>query len=168
MSFACASGSALQAQVANPRPASGVGVLEIPPAEQTDQEWRDQDPNRFLKVRGDFDGDGLGDLASIWIDRTFNDRVLIVQIVQESNPGKWWPVNVEVAFNKLATTGIRLVEPGAYVTACGKGQRECREGEPKTIAITRPSVSLFQHEGGKTFIYWNDESKSWSSVDIDL
>ena len=63
-------------------------------------------------------------------------------------------------------TGIRLVEPGVYETACGKGQRECQPGEPRILTLERPAISLFEYEGEETIYYWDIETRSYIGVEM--
>jgi len=50
----------------------------IPPSNMTRQEFRQKDPNRFLSVKGDFNGDGVQDKALLLVNLHSHKMALFV------------------------------------------------------------------------------------------
>jgi len=53
--------------------------------------------------------------------------------------------------------GIRLVKPGSYKTAYGKGyfDRERLEDEPDILVLEKDAIDFFEFESANSIFYWN-------------
>lgn len=139
----------------------------IPKDEETSGEldWRDEDPNRFLTVQADFDGDGSIDEAKmlindlkkkigIFVFLSENKKLRIIQLIEFENN------------SRLKAFGIAKVNPRKYETACGKGYFDCSPDEPDMITLTKPGINFFQFESASVFFYWDDRKKSFKKAQI--
>jgi hypothetical protein len=127
--------------------------------------WRKENPERFLKVIGDFNGDSEADEARLLLRK--KDKALGLFI-----KNRWSKHNefflLEVGDSSLIHSfGIRLFKPGLYVTACGKGYWGCGENEPPEIQLGHDAIDLFKIESANSFFYWdstiNDFKRIWIS-----
>jgi hypothetical protein len=126
--------------------------------------FKNEFPKPYL-AEADFNGDGLKDEAwllirtsgKIWGLFVFFKRAdFSVHVV------KVWETE---GLNYLYRTGISIVEPGSYKTACALGYGDpCQEGEPKLIEIKFPGINLFEFESRSSLIYWEPDSKKFRMV----
>jgi len=63
--------------------------------------------------------------------------------------------------------GISIVQPGEYITACGKGYYKCKPNEPTEIESYKPSINFYLFESANSYFYWDDNTKdfkrNWNS-----
>jgi hypothetical protein len=99
-----------------------------------------------IKVKADFNGDGIEDQAWILLKQNGtgwgvfvflgrkNETPRIIKL-EEQNDGKL----------TAQMFGISVAPPSntMWKTACGKGYFECKPGEPEEIQITLPSIEFF-------------------------
>lgn len=102
-------------------------------------EFRNEIPEPF-HVRADFDGNGLEDDAWILIRNDGGDWGLFV--LMSMNDGQIEIIQlVDALDGTYNNTGIELVNPDVYKTACGKGYWECATGEPEEVELKRPAIN---------------------------
>ncbi|MDD5711204.1 MAG: hypothetical protein PHY31_00435, partial [Smithellaceae bacterium] len=128
--------------------------------------WRDKDPDRYLVVKGDFDGDGEEDIARLLIDDEHNKIGVFVALSSRGRNAA--PLQVETIGNEkmIEIFGIELVSPGSYWTACGKGYWNCAKDEPAKIHLTHPAINLFSYESASTYLIWNTKRKRFVKIVI--
>jgi hypothetical protein len=133
-----------------------------PTREEASGSWRQKSPTRFLKVEGDFNGDGKSDVAQILVDPSKNKFGLFVKF---GGAGQWQLVfDYDLAF--LGRYGIDFVKPGKYETACGKGYGDwaCAHKEPDWLQLSNPGIDLFYTESSESIYFWDQPSKKFREV----
>jgi hypothetical protein len=60
--------------------------------------------------------------------------------------------------------GVRLVNPGTYETACGKGYGTCTTDESRQVTLKYPGIEYFQYEGGSSYVFWDDTRRQLQRV----
>ena len=125
--------------------------------------WRKEDPDRYLLVRADFDGDGKEDTARLVINDKENKMGMMVKL---STLGKAEPLLIETNSDKgaIKAIGIKIAKPGKYQTACGKGYYDCKNGEPEQIQLDRPGIDFFKYETANMFFLWNAAKKTFNEI----
>ena len=111
----------------------------------------DRAPDQKLSVTADFDGDGKPDRASVVIHEA---RGRIGVFVTRGAGGAAIKLS-ESELDQLPDTGLLILPPGSYETACGKGagsaSTPCR---PKVVA-KRPSLGVVDFEASEEIFIWN-------------
>jgi hypothetical protein len=134
----------------------------MPPATMTGQEFRRKDPNQFLVVKGDFNGDGVPDKAFLLVNQHTHKLGFVVCLTTTTGCD-WHRLEVmEIAF--LDVMGIALVKPGEYETACGKGYWECDKDEPEKLKTKRDAVEFFKDESASSVYVYNTMKHKFISV----
>jgi hypothetical protein len=124
-----------------------------PPAKLTGQEFRRKDPNHFLIVTGDFNGDGVQDKALLRVNQQTQKLGFFICLTTATGCD-WHRLEVmDIAF--LDVMGIGKVKPGQYETACGKGYWDCRKDEPTTLSTKRDAVEFFKDESASSVYVYN-------------
>ncbi len=126
-------------------------------------EWRKENAELYLTAKGDFDGDGENDGASLLINDKENKTGLFVTLASRTNSP---PILLESINDKQAIKGIgiRVVSPDHYKTACGKGYRVCKPDEPSEIQINYPAIDLFQYESSNSFFVWDGKENNFKKI----
>jgi hypothetical protein len=152
------------------RPASAQDSLPSgwrkPALAEADGEWRKKNPTRFLVAKGDFDGDGKGDIAELLVDVPGKHFGLFVKL---AGTAEWQRLDSgEGDVKDLAEFGISPVKPGKYKTACGKGYGDyaCSHGEPELLELSRPAVDYFYNESSDYIFYWDTKAKKFIRVQM--
>jgi hypothetical protein len=134
-----------------------------PTPEEVAQQWRKDDPLRFLRVRADFNGDNVMDEARLLVKNDASGMALVVFL---SNARGFTAVILDQIDEPgwLDAMGISLAAPGRYRTACGKGYFDCEPGESEELMLQRPAINYFKEESANSFFYWNDRAASFKRV----
>src|SRR5579871_4564900 len=133
-----------------------------PPANLTGQQFREQDPNHFLVVKGDFNGDGLQDKALLLVNE-HTQKMGVFVCLATATGCDWHRLEVmDIAF--LDVMGIAKVKPGEYETACGKGYWECEKDEPEKLKTKRDAVEFFKDESASSVYLYNPVTRKFVSV----
>jgi hypothetical protein len=125
--------------------------------------WRKKSPTRFLRVEGDFDGDGKSDTAEILINSAKNQFAVFVNLAAKHQ----WQILVEpVDLASLDRFAIAIVKPGRYETACGKGYDDsfCAQGEPDYLVLAHPAINFIYTESSDSIFYWDGKTKSFREI----
>ncbi len=138
-------------------------LAETLTAAETSDGWRHKSPTRFLKVKGDFDGDGKSDVAEILINPSSSQFALFVKL---SWTGEWQLVGKPYDEKSLDRFGIDYVKPGKYETACGKGYGDyaCAHGEPESLKLSTAAIDIFYTESSDSIVYWDAAIKAFREV----
>jgi hypothetical protein len=134
-----------------------------PTHSETSDEWRKKSPDRFVAVKGDFDGDGKPDIAELLVNPSAKQFALFVSLSSNRN---WQLLAKSDAMGNFDRFGIDYVKPGKYETACGKGYGDyaCAHGEPDLLELKRPAIDFIYTESSDTIYYWDQKSKSFQAV----
>lgn len=137
----------------------------LPTRSETSDEWRNKNSTRFLVVHGDFDGDGLPDVTELLVNPARKRWALFVRL---QSTGSWQQVGDENEMEWLAGMGIKLVIPGTYETACGKGYGEefCAHGEPKYLKLLEYGIDLFKEESADSIAYWDQKTAKFHFIQM--
>jgi len=122
-------------------------------------EWREEDPDRYLRVVADFDGNGEVDEARLLVSNDGHQMALFVFLARDRGHR-----SILLDKGPVANLGIARVEPGEYVTAAGKGYWEPKPGEPETVSLVNPAINYFKHESANSFFYWDESKDAFSRV----
>lgn len=125
--------------------------------------WRKENIDLYLVAKADFDGDGQEDIAKLLINEKENKIGLLVTLTTRKNAP---PLLLETIDDKkqIIGMGIRIVNPGKYKTACGKGYWVCKNNEPEILILQLPTIDLFQYESANSYFVWNGERKKFEKV----
>jgi len=132
------------------------------------KEFRKEIPEPF-HVHADFNGDGLDDDAWILISTKDSSWGLFVFLSRQGKTPevmKLMGSTLVEPDERLQGYGIKLVPPGKFVTACGKGHWECGPGEPKTLELTNPAINFFHYESFEWYYYWSKTTRTFKSISI--
>jgi hypothetical protein len=133
-----------------------------PPAKLRDQEFRRKDPNLFLVVTGDFNGDGTQDKALLLVNQ-HTQKLGFFICLTTAKGCDWHRLEVmDIAF--FDVMGIAKVKPGQYETACGKGYWECGKDEPEKLSTKRDAVEFFKDESASSVYVYNSGKHRFISV----
>jgi hypothetical protein len=133
-----------------------------PPAKLTGQEFRRKDPNHFLIVTGDFNGDGVQDKALLLVNQHTQKLGFFICLTTATSCD-WHRLEVmDIAF--IDVMGIAKVKPGQYKTACGKGYWDCGKDEPKRLSTKRDAVEFFKDESASSVYVYNIGKHRFISV----
>ena len=128
-----------------------------------DQKWREAEPDRFLIVRGDFDGDGKADEARLMVRGDGKAFALFVKLAARAEAEK---LDEFPDLSRLPNLGIKRVAPDHYPTACARGL-DCAEDEPRYIDLRHDGIDYFRHDQFNRYYYWNDSRHEFAHVGIN-
>lgn len=137
-------------------------------ADYTDswKEFRATIPVPF-HAQADFNGDGLPDGAWILLSTQDTSGGLFVFLAQKEGPPKAIFLDQDPGVYKAQYMGIKIVPPGKYQTACGKGYFKCGPSEPRVLHLARPAISYFLYNSTESFFWWDTKSglfqRTWIS-----
>ncbi len=116
-----------------------------------EQQWRGEDPHRYLVVTGDFDGDSKPDEACLMVRGDGKAFALFVKLASGNAPLK---LDEFPDMWMLRVIGIKPVAPAEYPTACARGY-DCAEDEPRYIRVIHQGIDFFKYDSASTYYYWN-------------
>jgi hypothetical protein len=131
----------------------------VPTAEElaNDIDWRKEDPNRYLSVSGDFDGDKKQDSAQLLVNDARNSMALFVML--SSNNYKPTLLDEMTDKRMITVMGVALAKPADYKTACGKGYFKCEKNEPESIRLKNPAIDYFKEGSANSFFVWEPRTR---------
>jgi hypothetical protein len=125
--------------------------------------WRKEDPNFYISVKADFDGDGKEDEARLLINDKENKMGLFVTLSSQKRAN---PLLLEAIDDKrtIEVMGIEVAKPGTYKTACGKGYWACERGEPAVLNLKSPAIDFFRFESANSYFVWDTKTKKFKRI----
>ncbi len=128
---------------------------------------RNWDESKFLKVEGDFNSDGISDIAQLVKSDVFEGEGFAVLLSSES--GHQWQIVDSFEYKYTSTKpmlkmGLSLVKPGEYRTACGKGYWECNKGEPEVLELKSIGLAYFLFESASSIWFWDQKTEHFVQV----
>lgn len=136
----------------------------LPSRLESNDAWRDEDSNKYLRAKGDFNGDGILDTAMLSISEDGASLGLVAFVSQTNKKFKTYFLH-ETKDNRLIhVMGIKQVPPGTYTTACGKGYWTCSKDEVPTIQLRHDAINYFKIESTNSFFYWDDQSDTFQRI----
>lgn len=133
-----------------------------PTREESNQDWRNDKPDRYLSIKADFNGDGITDEAKLLMENN-GSRMALFAFISQGNGIKSFQLD-SLDSEYIASMGISIVGKGKYKTACGKGYFNCKPGEPEEIRITLPSIDFFKTESANSYFYWDTKTKQFKKI----
>lgn len=131
---------------------------------ESNDAWRNENSSKYLITKGDFNGDGIVDVAMLLTSDNGSSLSLVAFISQNNKGFKTYFLN-EIKDNRLIhAMGIKKVSPGAYATACGKGYWECRNDEVPEIQIQHDAIDYFKIESANSFFYWDAKTEAFKQI----
>jgi len=117
-------------------------------------------------VGADFNGDGIIDEAWILIRTRSVGWGLFVFLSQKDGKTKTIQLQERKRDGNPQRFGIKLVPPGKYKTACGKGYWECKKGEPEIVELSNPAFEFFLYESSSSIYFWDKKAKAFKQIFI--
>ena len=155
------------------------------------REWREKSPDKYLSCRADFNGDNKPDTAYILEADKDDNYGIFVKISGASDNklicihdaakiiNEWYATHTLSPIEKsqignnnsiksdVINLGIRVLPPGIYKTACGKGYWDCAKTETEEIELKHPAIDFFEYDAGFQLIYyWNIEKKMFMEIPL--
>jgi hypothetical protein len=139
-----------------------------PLTDEVQDEWRNQDSNRYLSIRADFNGDGLVDDARLLVCDEKNKLGVFAFMLQKTGTYKTVLLADDINANRyVMAMGISLIEPGTYKTACGKHIVPCGKGELEEISLKYDGINYFKEGSASRYFYWDSSIQSFQKAWID-
>jgi hypothetical protein len=129
-----------------------------------DDDWRKEDADGYLVVRGDFNGDGIIDGARLLIREDGSGMGLFAFVSQENYTVKAYLLDENTNLDFFRRLGIAKVSPGKYETACGKGYTECGADGVDEISIRHDAIDYFLTESAHSYCYWDTEAGTFRII----
>lgn len=128
--------------------------------------WRKKDPYKYLIAKGDFNGDGIIDVARLLIRVDGWGVGLFAFVSQEDHTVKPYALGESNGADSIHRLGIRKVPPGTYKTACGKGYWECGQDEVPEISIVHDAIDCFVYESANEYFFWDTQARAFKEIVI--
>lgn len=143
-----------------PSPSSGSQWQPVPLARfkgTTDYELGFRNKTDGLSAHGDFNGDGMKDLA-VMAEHSETGEYGIVAFVSRTSGGySEHIIRTYTEWFAFARYGVFDEEPGTYETACSKGFGSRHAPCPvKFVTVKNDCFSIFLYESGGSIFYWKD------------
>jgi len=136
----------------------------LPTSTEIDDDWRKKDIDRYMIVKGDFNGDGVIDEARVLVRENGSGLGLFSFVSQKDHTVKAYLLDELKGVNSIHTMGIMKVSPGLYKTACGKGYWECNKGEVPEISLQHDAIDYFKTESANSYFYWDIQAKIFKRI----
>lgn len=130
--------------------------------------WKTAPENSVpFRAEGDFNGDGRVDRAWILLRESKEGWGVFVVLDPSDSEAGFIELAVITAETPPQSHGLRVVDPGQYDTACGKGYWECEPGEPEELNLLLPALDVYAFEGARSYFWWDPETatfvRTWMS-----
>ena len=117
--------------------------------------FREQNATRYLVAKGDFDGDGIDDIARLLVTANGKGYGLVLTFGGRSREGKHLMLERGLVTD-LALVGIDVESVGDRELICrgtDAGYDWCRPGEPTKLVLRNPAILRFV-EGKSGYLYY--------------
>ena len=126
--------------------------------------WRNKDPGKYSVARGDFNGDGVEDVAMMLVSFQRHEVGLFVFLARKNRSYEAIRLNVIENTNYLQVMGVAKVSPGSYKTACGKGYWDCTPSETPVLSLKQDAIDFFKMESANSYFYWDVKKSSFQQM----
>ena len=136
-----------------------------PPAKLVSDEWstwRDEDPERFLRVHADFDGDGEIDTAELLVSDRSDKYALFVVMSSSGRPGPIYKIDEVDDSRMVARLGLSTVRPGTYWTVC----KEIIDCDPDEVTLRFEGIKFFLFDGAEGYFFWDPDIRAFQFAGI--
>jgi hypothetical protein len=127
-----------------------------PTKEELSSEWRKEDPNEYVTVASDFNGDGLVDSAFLLVDDKKKELILLVALYNENSSYTWIELQT-MNYAALNYQGIALVEP----TTVSVYKSDITEETKQSMTLKFNSIKSFSSEGSSSIFAWDSSKKQF-------
>jgi len=128
--------------------------------------FKEQLPTPY-RAEADFNGDGVSDEAWILLGESDDSWGLFVFLGERGGLPEIIKLHESDGRSVAEGQGITVIEPGEYLTACGKGYWECEPDEPEKLMLSLPAINFFHFESANSFFWWDEDSgqfrETWMS-----
>jgi len=131
---------------------------------ELEDRWRNVDNNKYIKIWGDFNGDGTIDEARLLVRNNPSSLGLFAFVSQPNHSYKSYFLDEMKGNIAIHAMGIRIVASGIYKTACGKGYWKCSNGETPEIVIKNEAIDYFKTESANSFFYWDSATNKFNRI----
>lgn len=136
----------------------------VPVSSEINDDWRKKNIDRYLLVKGDFNGDGAIDEARILVREDGSGLSLFAFVSQENHTVKAYLLDEMKGSGSIHAMGIKKVSSGLYKTACGKGYWACGNDEVPEISIQHDAIDYFKTESANSYFYWDAQTKAFKRI----
>jgi hypothetical protein len=134
-------------------------------------EARQDSPTRYTRAEGDFNGDGISDVAYVLKSTRFSGEALWVWLSEPGGGHRWirleqirWPKNYSSVGLAMA---VAIQEPGVVTYACFDSAKECDfrppGGRPK-LKLQDASLIYFKPESAASLYFWSNKHSRFLRV----
>ncbi len=127
-------------------------------------DWRKENIDRYMIVRGDFNGDGILDTARLLMREDGSMLGLFAFVSQKDGSFKVYLLDEMKATEAIHSMGIKKVSPGSYRTACGKGYWACGKDEVPNISLRNDAIDYFKTESANSYFYWDTQTNTFKRI----
>lgn len=149
------------------------GWRQASPSE-LDDEARQVSPTRYTKAEGDFNGDGIRDVAYVLKSTRFSGEALWVWLSDPSGDHHWIRLNQikwQKEYGEYGSVGLAMgvaaQAPGVVSYACFDSAKECDfsppAGLPK-LKLRDPSLVYFKPESAASLYFWSNKHSRFLQV----
>ena len=135
-----------------------------PSGKDVSVEWRKKSPTRFLKVDGDFDGDGNLDFAGVLISTSSKRCALFVRLSTDNH--NWGEPIWQSDMPGCGHFGIDIVRPGKHNTLCSSDPSSCDPKTPTSVILTSDGIAFSSYGTGSSLAYWDRVAKKFQWVPL--
>ncbi|MCL2310685.1 MAG: hypothetical protein FWC42_10565 [Proteobacteria bacterium] len=135
-----------------------------PTDEELKSGWRNESDNRYTTVKGDFNGDGVIDEATLLARTDGSGFGIFVRLSRGDRSYEIYSLDEISDPKMISTMGIKKAPPGIYKTVCGKNYIDCQKGEPSEIHIKNEAIEYFKFESAGSLFYWDAASNSFKRI----
>ena len=135
-----------------------------PTEAESDQEFRGEDSDRYLRAAEDFDGDGRRDQALLLIRKADRAMGLVVFLTRVGD-SEAHQLYVFERPGLIEAMGVRVAQPGYYRILCDDDDRgPCGEDGKNPIALDLPAIDSFKDGSASSLFFWDRDARAFRQV----
>jgi len=135
-----------------------------PTAEELQDAWRNDCPNRCAWAAADFNGDKRVEGAFLAIHEKRKVIGLLAFVYFAPGRERWFVLDEIKRPSYVAAIGVRSYSPGTYRIVCTEDERNCGPDGKRPLKLTLPSISYFKSESASSIFYWSESSGRYVRV----